>query len=222
LDIEPQLTLAFPGLQVLPLEISDLSIKERNSDLEILKKEIQNSVRKSTPSLEAVKDQPVIRAYRDFFWRVGIDPTKTRPAGEALTRRVISNRDLPTINTLVDSYNLASLETSIAIAAFDSDSVSKNLLMRISRRGEIFAGIGMKSSLALRGIEVVIEDRKSAELIAIYPYRDSEKSKVTTDTRNALLLMCGVPGVDKTNLLQASQLTENYVRRFCILKRADR
>ena len=42
----------------------------------------QEEIRKRIPSLEQVKDIPILRAYRDFYWKVGTDPTKTRPAGE--------------------------------------------------------------------------------------------------------------------------------------------
>ncbi len=218
LEIESQLTASFLGLQVQPLRIANLSIMERDPELESLKREIQDKVRKSFASLEEVRDQPIFRAYRDFFWRVGIDPTKTRPAGEALTRRVLSGRDLPAINTLVDSYNLASIQTSIAIAAFDLDRISENLLMRRSRSGESFLGIGMERTVALRGMEVVIEDRNSGRLIAVYPYRDSDDSKVTLETKNVLLLMCGVPGIDMKVLNQASKVTEEHVAKFCLSK----
>ena len=32
--------------------------------------------------LETLKDEPIIKAYRKFFWRIGIDPTKVRPSSE--------------------------------------------------------------------------------------------------------------------------------------------
>ena len=89
------------------------------SALKSFKSQVQQKVRESFGSPEQIRDQIIFRAYRDFFWRVGIDPTKTRPASEALTRRIVAGKSLPTINTLVDSYNLASVETFVAIAAFD-------------------------------------------------------------------------------------------------------
>lgn len=216
LEIEEQLTSLFPGLQVLPLKMSNLAIKQSDPKLDELKKEIQEKVRQSIKSPEEIRDQPIFRAYRDFLWRVGIDPTKTRPAGEALTRRVIGGRDLPVVNTLVDSYNVASIETAIAIAAFDLEKISlDDLLVRKAKSSESFLGIGMQSPICLRGTEVVIEDRKSRNLVAVYPYRDSEVSKVTHDTRKVLLLMCGVPGLEIEALTRARELTKRYVGMFC-------
>ncbi len=217
LVIDDSLKKSFPGLQVIELQINDLRIEEKNENLETFKILIQRRVRESFNSLEKIRDQPIFRSYRDFFWRVGIDPTKTRPAGEALTRRIVGGKDLPRINTLVDSYNLASVMTSVAIAAFDLESVSeKDLFMRRAREGEVFKGIGMDSEMRLRGIEIVIEDMKPHRLIAIYPYRDSDDSKVTLQTRKVLLMMCGVPSIPLGRLEEASKLSKEYVERFCL------
>ncbi len=176
---------------------------------------MQQKVRESFSSAEQIRDQNVFRAYRDFFWRVGIDPTKTRPASEALTRRIIAGKSLPTINTLVDSYNLASVESFVAIAAFDVDLISEDLFMRKAREGERFRGIGMQAEIELKGVEVIIEDLQSPKLIAVYPYRDSDDSKVTLQTKKVLLMMCCVPGVPQENLRHASALSKEFVERFC-------
>ena len=140
-------------------------VKEKDSPLEAFKPELSQRVRARFSSLDQIRDNSIFRAYRDFFWCVGIDPTKTRPASEALTRRIVAGKELPSINTLVDAYNLASVESSIAIAAFDLDLLtSSDLFMRTARKDERFRGIGMDAAMELRGIEVVIEDLGSHEL----------------------------------------------------------
>ncbi len=216
MELSPELRSAFPGLRVVELKMQDLTVRSSDPNLESFKLEVQDRVRRRTASLEEVKNQPVFRAYRDFFWRVGIDPTKLRPAGEALTRRVLGGRDLPRINTLVDAYNLVSVETSIAIAAFDLSRVREDaLIMRKAVKGEPFHGIGMASPDSLSGVEVVVEDQSLHNLIAVYPYRDSDASKVTENTTKVLFMMCGVPGIDDPALEAAAGLTQEYVRRFC-------
>jgi DNA/RNA-binding domain of Phe-tRNA-synthetase-like protein len=216
LRIEDTLKQSFPGLQVLELRAEKLTIEDRRSDLELFKKQVEQRIRGSFQSLEEIRNEPKFRAYRDFFWRVGIDPTKTRPAAEALTRRIVGGKELPTISTFVDSYNLASVSIGIAIAAFDLDSISYDeLFMRKARPAEYFKGIGMNSEIQLEGKEVVIEDEKSHRLIAVYPYRDSEDSRVRFQTKSALLMMCGVPNVSLESLEEASKLSKELLERFC-------
>jgi DNA/RNA-binding domain of Phe-tRNA-synthetase-like protein len=216
LIIDQDLTVSFPGLRVVELEINNLTVKKLDPRLEEFKKQKQREIREKIKSLDEVKNIPIFRAYRDFYWKVGIDPTKTRPAGEALIRRILGGRDLPSINTLVDSYNIASAESFVAIAAFDLSSVSKDkLLMRKAFPGESFLGIGMDSSIDLSGVEVVIEDEGSKNLIAVYPYRDSEGSKVIESTHDVLLMMCGVPGISDVDLENAKMLTGQYIEENC-------
>jgi DNA/RNA-binding domain of Phe-tRNA-synthetase-like protein len=202
----------FPGLNALILKIKGVQVETESPELEEFKEEVIEGIRGRWTLLQ-LREEPVFRAYRDFFWRIGIDPTKVRPAAEALIRRVLRGSLLPKINTLVDACNLASMETGIALAAFDEDRIGENLLMREARKGELFLGIGMEKPLTLGGEEIVVEDGK--RLIAIYPYRDAEESKITLQTRRVLMLVCGVPGIDETNLEECKGLTAQYVTRFC-------
>ncbi len=103
----------------------------------------------------------------------------------------------------------------ISVAAFDLDRISRdNLLMRTALKGESFDGIGMKSPISLEGVEVVIEDTKEKKLIAVYPYRDADESKVTEETKDVLFMMCGVPGISEENLAAAQSIVTEYVSKF--------
>ncbi len=117
---------------------------------------------------------------------------------------------------MVDSYNIASAESHVAITAFDLSSVSKDSLrMRKAKPDETFLGIGMNSPIKLSGIEVVIEDESRMDLVAVYPYRDSDASKVTEDTHDVLMMMCGVPEISDADLELAKSMTKEYVEEYC-------
>jgi len=216
MHVDPALELEFPGLQVVELLVRGLAVRTSEARLEALKARIYEETRKSGKTLETVKDDRLFKAYRDFYWRVGIDPTKTRPAAEALTRRVLGGKEIPTINTLVDACNLVSLKTSIPIAAFDCAHLRPEALhFRRARAGESFLGIGMSHPVLLEGIEAVIEDTDHHDLAAVYPFRNAERSKVTGSTQEAFLLMCGVPGIDNRQLEGAKALCREFAAEFC-------
>jgi DNA/RNA-binding domain of Phe-tRNA-synthetase-like protein len=164
-------------------------------------------------NLDELKDNQIFRAYRDFFWKVKVDPTKTRPASEALMRRILRGNPLPTINTLVDAYNLGSVVTNIPFGAFDIDKMRGTPIMREAMAGEEFLGIGMDKPIQLSGGEAVIQD--DDRLVAVYPYRDADHSKVTISTHNLLLLTCGVPGIGAEVLEKAEVVGVEYITRFC-------
>ena len=130
----------FPEIRICVREVKDVVISEADSRLEDFKEQVFDDVR-SKFTLEGLKDESVFRVYRDFFWRNRTDPTKVRPAAEALIRRVLNGRPLPCVNTVVDTYNLASMTTCIALAAFDIDRLNGQLIIRLADNGESFLGI---------------------------------------------------------------------------------
>jgi DNA/RNA-binding domain of Phe-tRNA-synthetase-like protein len=210
--IQPELKKHFPELQVLVCRVCGVRVEREKVELQQFKEKVIEEI-KRTYDLATVKDVPIFRAYRDFFWRIGTDPTKNRPAAEALIRRVIAGKPLPTINTLVDAYNLASIKSCIAMGAFDMGKLSGDLVLRFAEKEEKFLGIGMGEPIELKGNELVVSDAE--KLIAIYPYRDADETKVTLLTKNVLLLICGAPGIEEKILGGAAQTSIEYVTRFC-------
>jgi DNA/RNA-binding domain of Phe-tRNA-synthetase-like protein len=212
LQLSSELSEKFPGLVAQIINFSEVSIKREVPELESYKSEIFRYTQ-SRWEIEKLREDPYFRAYRDFFWKLGIDPTKNRPAAEALIRRVLNSKPIPRINTWVDAYNMVSIQTAIPIASFDADLLEGNLLMREAVVGEEFLGIAMKKPVVLKGGEAVIQD--DARLVAIYPYRDADYSKVTSSTSNVLMLLCGAPNITKDKLAKSADLARSVLTRFC-------
>ena len=212
IQIDSELKTRFPDLAAIVVHIDGVNIQKRQSELENFKLEVINQINQDF-DLEPVKDHPTFRAYRDFFWTIKIDPTKTRPASEALIRRILAGKPLPCINSLVDAYNLASITSQIPLATFDSEKLEGKVFMRFAKQGEEILGIGMKKPMELQGGEIVVCDEK--KLIAVYPYRDSDDTKVTNQTKNITMVACGVPKITNEMLQNASKIAVDYVTRFC-------
>ncbi len=210
---------AFPGICVAEGDIRSVRIARDHPGLEALKREVIGEIR-SRFTLEQVKDEPLFRAYRDFFWSVGVDPTKTRPASEALVRRILSGGNLPKISTAVDAYNLASVRSGIPIAAFDADTLDGDLTMRFAVDGELFLGIGMEKPVVLMKNMVIVTD--SDQIIAMYPYRDSDATKVTPGTRNIRIITCGVPKVEREKVIEAFEICARYLEEYTGGRQAGR
>ncbi len=209
---DPKLKNLYPDIRIEKAEVKDIKVKKRSASLDKLKMKIIDEVKKEY-TLEDLKDTSLIRSYRDFYWRIGIDPTKTRPSSEALIRRILQGKDIPNINTCVDAYNLVSIKTNISIGVFDMDKMTGDLLLRSADVGEKFIGIGMDELKQLKGNEIVVADDE--KIIAIYPYRDSDETKVTLKTKNIVILICGVPGIEINILNDARGKAIEYITSFC-------
>ncbi|MGB9756363.1 MAG: B3/4 domain-containing protein [Candidatus Bathyarchaeales archaeon] len=199
----------FPELAICIGVICNVRVEKENERINSLKKSVYEEVR-AKYSIETLKDDLTVRAYRDFYWRLGIDPTKTRPSGEALLRRVLHGDELPRISTVVDAYNLASMKTIIPISGFDKDRLNPPFEVRFARNGETFTGIGMSKPIALTDKMLVLADQK--QVLCIYPYRDSDCTKITENTRNVLVVGYGAPEISQEQLKEAVETTLSYIK----------
>ncbi len=175
-----------------------------------LEREIKSAVEEARRlySLDALKEHSIIRAYRDFYWRVlKIDPTKQRPSQEALLRRILRGGDLPRISPVVDIGNAVSIKYLVPIGLYDISKIrGGKLRLRLSERGELFYPIGG----GVEELEGQIVLAAGGQILHVYPYRDSVETKIDVSTRDVLAVVAGVRGVDLQRLIDAA----NALRRF--------
>lgn len=166
---------------------------------------------KSTLTIEGLKNHPIIKAYREFYWRLGIDPTKTRPSAEALIRRALRTSIIPLINSIVDLGNVASIKTMIPIGIYDLDQSSPPLILRRAHQGEVFHPIGGNPE-TLMGNEIVLADSTN-RIMHVFPHRDSTLTMVREHTKNILIIACGVKGVDESRVQEAVDLASRLIMK---------
>jgi DNA/RNA-binding domain of Phe-tRNA-synthetase-like protein len=206
---DSKVSAKYPKLSLCVGLIGNVRIEADNGRIQRLKRAVYEEVR-AKYKIETLKDDPTVRAYRDFYWSLGIDPTKTRPSGEALLRRVLHGEDIPRISTVVDAYNLASIKTIIPISGLDKDRLSPPFQVRFARSGEAFTGIGMNKPMTLTDKMLVLGDEK--QVLCIYPHRDSEYTKITEQTRSVLIVGYGAPEVTEQQLSEAVGTTLSYIK----------
>jgi len=77
--------------------IKNVRVSNDTAELDCLRNKIFQNIKKNT-SIDEIKNSAIVKVYRTFYWQnLGIDPTKIRPSGEALTRRVLKNQEIPII-----------------------------------------------------------------------------------------------------------------------------
>ena len=166
---------------------------------------------RSSYRIDTVKDVKTLRMQRDFFWHMGVDPTKVRPASEALLRRIVLNKGLPRVSPLVDAYNLASVKTLLTFSAFDLARIDPPLSVRFSHDGEVVVLIGQRRK-NLTGKELVLTD--SAKVLCVYVHGDADDTKVTAATTDVLVVAYGIPGMSRDELEEGLTVAAKYIQRF--------
>lgn len=142
-------------------------------------------------AVEDINKLPGIYEMRQLYKKLGKDPNRYRPSAEALCRRILKEKDLYRINTLVDLVNLISIHTGFSIGGFDYDKIVGDLQLEVGRKGEIFNGIG-RGILNIEGLPVYRDEVGGIGT----PTSDEERTKVSLKTTKLLMIINSADGDD--------------------------
>jgi DNA/RNA-binding domain of Phe-tRNA-synthetase-like protein len=205
LTIDDRIQTAAPKLA---LGVLSAAVQVREQDPE-LKAELDRAVERLQQELAGVDlaGLPQLRALRRFYRALGKDPTRYRGSSEALLRRIVQGKGLYHINSVVDITNLTSIETRHSLGMFDLDRVEGDITFRPGAPGEVYHGIG-RGEINLDGLPVFSD--------ALGPFgsltSDSERTKITLQTRRILMVIIACSGRDRLDheLERAASLLQKH------------
>lgn len=164
---------------------------------------------KQTLTTESLKQMSGIAATRRVYKACGKDPSRYRPAAEALIRRILQGKELYQIDTLVDLINLASIRFGYSIGGFDADKfVGDTLTLGVGRKDEPYEGIG-RGVINIEGLPVYRDEEGGVGT----PTSDHERTKITLATTHMLVLINGYDGNEEQVMANARfirQLVVDY------------
>jgi DNA/RNA-binding domain of Phe-tRNA-synthetase-like protein len=159
---------------------------------------------------ESLKEMTSIAATRRIYKACGKDPSRYRPASEALIRRVLQGKELYQRDTLVDLVNLASIAFGYSIGGFDADKfVGDTLTLGIGREDEPYEGIG-RGMINIHGLPVY----RDAEGGVGTPTSDHERTKMNIDTRHLVVLINGYDG-NEQRVRENAEYIQSLLRKYC-------
>lgn len=210
--IDNKIKSDFPGISFAYVTISNVDIKKSNKDLESFKKAVVENA--SEISMDSISNIASISSYRELFKKSGTDFHSKRPSPEALLRRVIQGKGIYNINTAVDAYNLAVIETHIGLGGFDFDQISEPVTLRYSKKGEKVRLLGDDEDTILRDNQVIYSD-SNGPITMDLNYRDIDKTKITEKTKNIILFADGGVGIDTDVVVSALKKGAEYIQKYC-------
>lgn len=160
---------------------------------------------------ETLKELTSIAATRRIYKACGKDPSRYRPASEALIRRMLQGKELYQRDTLVDLVNLASIAFGYSIGGFDADKFhGDTLTLGIGKEGEPYEGIG-RGMLNIQGLPVYRDEMGGVGT----PTSDHERTKMTLETTHLVVLINGYDGNEervRQNAKYIQRLLRNYAQ----------
>lgn len=216
-DGDEYLSMADDFKQTYPTAVSGyaiiegVTVKQSDPALNKLKYRILKELRGLTKAdIDLNKN---IMSYRLMYQEMGVDYHSRRPSPEALLRRISQGRELYTVNTMVDAYNLVVMSHQVSVGTFDLDHMKLPIVLQRAKGGEKIELIGGEVKDIAPG-EVFYADAEGAYNLD-YNYRDSERTKTRLESSRIMINAEGVGTISFDQVKKTMQLTVAVVLAFC-------
>jgi DNA/RNA-binding domain of Phe-tRNA-synthetase-like protein len=147
-----------------------------------------------------------IAEWRQVFKATGTNPSRYRPSVEALYRRIKKQNYLQPVHSAIDLNNFFSLQYEVPIGIYDTEQINGPVFLKIGEDGEEYVGLnGRNNSLK----DMIVSADETGPFGS--PFVDSERTKVTEVTKQALQIIYLRPS---TSMEEANKLTESLMNMF--------
>jgi DNA/RNA-binding domain of Phe-tRNA-synthetase-like protein len=157
--VAPHIAAEFPGLGLAWVEVagsparSPEPVQRRLRDL---------SDRFYGSHAIHMRERPIPWAYRVFFRQIGLDPDRTRTPVEQLALDRLHDGAFTSRGMPADALTIATVETGVALRAFDVARLEGRLCLRDSAPGESLPG---KPGKLAQGTLTIADERGPLELL---------------------------------------------------------
>ncbi len=210
MKLDPKVREKYPDFMAGYVRVSGLTIEPAVGGLVERKREIFDDIKARYGTIN-VMDLAEVKAYRDFFKSMGADTSSYLPTPEYMLRRALDDR-FPTINNLVDSCLLATIEHWSSVGVYDLEKIkgeSKTMLAEEIQPFELIDG----RKLAPKPSEINLRDDQ--KVLSAYTLGDAKAAMVTEKTSNALMVIWNAPGLDRERVEASVNTLAVYARRYC-------
>ena len=133
---------------------------------------------------EEITKIPKLKQTRDGYKKMGKDPSHTRPACEALLRRIVKGNELYRLGDVIDLGNILSIETLRSVCVVDKDLLKGDVLIRLGKKEDIYEGIN-RGLINVTNIPVYTDDIGPFGC----PTSDTLRTCVTSNTKSILIMI---------------------------------
>lgn len=211
LTLAPDIAARYPDCRTAAIVVLGLRNSEPWQETEDALSLFESEVRDGKRELPD-ESAPRISAWHELLRSFGTNPRRMRPSVDALSRRLVKSGRLPRISPLVDTCNLVSLRYTLPTGGYDLSGITHGFALRYAGPGDVHIPLGKPEEREHpQPGEVIYADGHNV-LTRHWNHRDADNTKVTPDTRNAVLLLEGIaPAIPPEVLSKAQQELANLV-----------
>lgn len=183
-----------PNFSVIAYEIdfeSDFDAMNKSKEVDDYLEKLYTLV-SSKYNYDEITKIPKLKQTRDGYKKMGRDPSHTRPACEALLRRVVKGNNLYRLGDVIDLGNILSIETLRSVCVVDKERLVNDVVIRLGTKEDIYEGIN-------RGLINVTNIPVYTDEIGPFgcPTSDTLRTCVTSSTKSILVMIICFDEVEK-------------------------
>lgn len=159
---------------------------------------------------------PHVAAWRETFSSFGAKPSRYPSSLEALLGRVLRTGELPSVNRLVDIYNVVSVTRALPIGGEDLDQLRGDGVLRFARGDEefvVFHG-GAEDASTPREGEVIWADDEGVTCRR-WNWRQCRRTQLTDDSTAAYFLLEAIGDYPDEELAAATSELGERILELC-------
>ncbi len=152
-------------------------------------------------NLNILPTVPRVVAVRNMYKKLDFDPSRYRPASEALVRRVLQNRGLYYVNSAVDVNNYCSIKFLLPFGLYDLDRIEGDVEYRMASPGSYINIAG--NNVSTDGKPFLTDNNG----VFGNPTSDARRTAVTLNTRNLFSVVYADEEVSDDDLTEILNFT---------------
>lgn len=186
---------------------NNLKIQKRNQKVKEWIEEVIEKVKERYKHENWDKEE-LFEKYRELHQDFSQEE-KTKPSAQNLIEIIKEKGTIPNINTLVDICNAVSALTGISIGIHDLSKINEKVYFKTLKEDSKYTPINKQKKEIAKSGEYVYADNE--KIICRLDSKQSEETKVTKDTKDALIIVQGNEILDEDELQRALKLLEEGI-----------
>lgn len=159
-------------------------------------------------NIGVLQSVPRIIAVRSMYKKLDFDPSRYRPASEALVRRILKNKGLYFVNSAVDVNNFCSIKYLMPFGLYDLDQIQGDIVYKFANEGNY---VNISGNQVSTGRKPFLTDQHG---VFGNPTSDARRTAVTLSTKNVISVIYADEEVTDDMLNEILEFTGNMLVKY--------
>jgi len=190
LTVDENWKAAYPDASLGAMLVTGISNAGAKGALAEKKAGLEADIRARFTSREAIKADPVIQAYSDYYKRF----KKSYHVYLQLDSIALKGKSIPNVNVLVEAMFMAELSDLLLTAGHDWDLVQRPVTLKAADGSEEYTMMSGKQQ-TLKARDMYVCDNQG--VLSSIVYGPDRRTSISAQTRSAFFVTYAVPGITR-------------------------